>query len=136
MSTRVLVVDDEKCIRDLFEFVMSKKGCDVKCADSEEAAKELCKTERFDIAFVDVVLGDKEGNILVEELSQLYPSTIYCLLTGHPDKFADIQKDYAARGISLRIMLKPVWQEQILEAARELLGKGADSQYSNIKADF
>lgn len=133
MATKILVVDDEQCIRDVFVFTLSEFGCEITCAQSIEEALDACQKQVYSLAFIDVVLPDGLGIELAEKLFSSHPEMPCCILTGHPDKFSKIREDYALRGAKLRIMLKPIWPEQILEAASSLLDQGQDSSYCNIE---
>lgn len=135
MSTKILIVDDEQCVRDIFTMALTDFGCEVVCADSVESALREVRSGDFDVAFIDVVLPDGLGTQVLEAIKAAHPTKACCMLTGHPDKFAKIKADYASQGFTLSMMLKPVWPEQILEAATELLAKGRDAKYCNVKSE-
>lgn len=41
MTRRVLIIDDDKDIRELLQFALNQQGCDVRAAESREAALTL-----------------------------------------------------------------------------------------------
>ena len=57
----ILVVDDEKVIRDLFKRVLGLKGYSVTVAESGKNAIERVKKNEFDIAFIDIVMPEMDG---------------------------------------------------------------------------
>lgn len=132
MATKVLIVDDEACVRDVFRLTLAEFDCEVYYAESISEAIKVATEKVFDIAFVDIVLEDGSGVDFLRQIEVLHPTLPCCLLTGHPDKFAKVQEEFNSAGKKLRIMLKPVWPEQIIEAAKALLEHGLDATYCNI----
>lgn len=67
---RILVVEDELFLRKSVSFVLSKNGYAVFEAASAGEAVEVVHREkgRFDLLFIDVLLGDRSGVVLVDEL--------------------------------------------------------------------
>ena len=61
MSTRVLVVDDERQILRALRVVLTKEGFTVSTAEGVEQALDLAATEKPDAAIVDLVLPDGDG---------------------------------------------------------------------------
>jgi two-component system response regulator HydG len=54
---RILIVDDEECIRFTLGCFITEKGHDVvKASNFDEAIEEIRQTE-FDLIFADIVLG-------------------------------------------------------------------------------
>ena len=58
---KVLVVDDEKVIRDFLSRFLSLQLAQVKTASDGEAAIELAKTEEFDLVFLDIRMPKMNG---------------------------------------------------------------------------
>ena len=61
MSTRVLVVDDERQILRALRVILTKAGFEVITAERAEQALDLAATEKPDAAIVDLVLPDGDG---------------------------------------------------------------------------
>lgn len=68
MKARILVVDDEKDIRELISFYLLKEGFDVLEASNGEEALEIFENEYIDLGIVDVMMPVMDGFELVEEL--------------------------------------------------------------------
>lgn len=62
----VLVVEDDQSVRDMIEAVLELRGARVVAVDSVQSAK--AQTERFDVAVVDVTLGDGSGTEVIAHL--------------------------------------------------------------------
>ena len=71
---RVLVVDDEKNIRQTLGMFLEKLGCDVHLASTGEAAVSALTRQSMDLAFLDLRLGTERGEDLIPKLLALGPS--------------------------------------------------------------
>src|SRR5258706_12512001 len=69
MQNSVLVVDDEKGIRDTLRGVLGDEGFDVETVESGEACLELVKNKSFGCILLDIWLG--EGIDGLETLQKL-----------------------------------------------------------------
>jgi NtrC-family two-component system response regulator AlgB len=68
MSLRVLVVDDERNIRSTLRLCLEGLGCRVTEASSADAALQAVAAQPFELAFVDLRLGQESGLELVPRL--------------------------------------------------------------------
>ncbi|MGE0084185.1 MAG: response regulator [Desulfococcaceae bacterium] len=94
---KILVVDDQQGWQELLEDILTQKGYKVKKADNLKNARDLLKTEKFDIAVLDMRLVDAssyniDGMRVLKEAKKLQPTIKAIILTGYSDKE---QKDRA-----------------------------------------
>nr|HEX4316966.1 response regulator [Kofleriaceae bacterium] len=82
----VLVVDDEPEVRAVAARVLREAGCRVVEAATAEEARRLCATHDrpFDVALIDVVLGEERGDVLVRNVLELQPQLRAVLMSGYP----------------------------------------------------
>ena len=79
---RVLVVDDDKALRDIRSRALASHGRRVRCAaGGEEARREM--REPFDVVLVDLVLPGESGIDLLHWIRRTSPSTEVIVITGH-----------------------------------------------------
>ncbi len=64
----ILVVDDERVMRDLLEKSLLRLGYDVTAVDSGEKALDLLEINRFDLVMLDVVMPGMDGFEVCREL--------------------------------------------------------------------
>ena len=84
MQKRILIVDDEKMIRDLLNITLSRAGYETQAvADGSEALKAL-RRESFDLAITDVVMPGVSGLELLKLIRRDHPATRVLILTGQP----------------------------------------------------
>lgn len=83
-SVRVLVVDDERTLRDSCASVLEYEGYNVTvCARGEEAL-ELLKHRTFDIALLDLYMSQVPGSALLLAALAANPGIIAIMITGNP----------------------------------------------------
>lgn len=80
---KVLVVDDEKIIREFFCRLLTLQGLEVKQAEDGYKAIELCKNERFDLFFIDMRMPGLDGLQTYRQLHKIHPLAQTALMTGY-----------------------------------------------------
>ena len=80
---RVLVVDDEKNIRRTLTLCLEDLGCEVVGAATAEAALAAVAQRPFDIAFIDLKLGESSGLDLLPKLLAENPDLAAVVLTAY-----------------------------------------------------
>lgn len=81
---KILIVDDDSYILNSFSKVLTKRGFEVKTAETGKEALEKLKEDSFDLALIDVCLPDMEGPDLLERAKKELEKTAKIMLTGHP----------------------------------------------------
>jgi two-component system response regulator PilR (NtrC family) len=93
MSTRakILIVDDERSIRELLDIVFKKEGFDVSVASSAEEGLALTKSTEFDLIVSDIKMADMSGIELLRNLRTAGFAGQFILLTAFASAEAAIQ---------------------------------------------
>jgi len=81
VAERILAVDDDRGMRRVLERTLSSRY-EVELAVSVSDAKARLKASRFDVALVDIQLGDGDGYALCGEIRRESPETDVILITG------------------------------------------------------
>lgn len=79
----VLVVDDEKTVRDFFVRFLGKKGISVGVAQDGFAAIEEVKRRKFNLAFLDINMPTMSGVETFGELRKIDPGLKCVFMTGY-----------------------------------------------------
>lgn len=105
--TRILLVDDEQRILEVFSFMLREKGYTVRTAAHAEEALRAVAREPFDIAFIDQFLGLARGLDLMRELSARIPglSSVIMTANGTTDLAVEALKNGAADFITKPFLL-------------------------------
>jgi two-component system response regulator PilR (NtrC family) len=78
---RVLVVDDERSMRELLTIVLKRDGHDVLVADDGARAIELLKKQRVDILITDIRMPQVSGVDVLREAKRIDPEIISIVMT-------------------------------------------------------
>ena len=78
---RLLVVDDERSMRELLELVLKREGYAVETAENGRVALERVRQRAFDLIISDVRMPDMTGIELLEQVRVVSPETVVIMLT-------------------------------------------------------
>ena len=107
---KLLIVDDETSIADLFAEVFEMEGYECKCAYSGNKAIGLLKEQQFDLVISDVKMGDGDGPSLLQYIQENKLNTPLLFITGHSEF---TEKELKTKG-ALRVFYKPLDLEQFV----------------------
>ncbi|MDI9571088.1 MAG: response regulator [Pseudomonadota bacterium] len=82
MANKVLVVDDERSMREMMGSILGDMGCEVFLADGAEEALAQVKHQDFTVIFLDLKLFGMNGIDLCRAIRGLKPLTILYAMTG------------------------------------------------------
>ncbi len=89
---RILIVDDEKEIADLVGVYLHNEGYETVKAFDGKTALDLIRNEVFDLAALDVMLGDIDGFTLCREIrkNHTYPIIMLTAKTDFTDRISGL----------------------------------------------
>lgn len=109
-ETRVLIVDDEQVICQLFQHTLKKRGYFAETAGDGQEALNLCKVEPYHIVITDLKMPRLDGISLLREIKASWPDTEVIVITG----YATIESAIEAMKIGASdFILKPVNFESV-----------------------
>ena len=128
---RLLIVDDEEVIRDLFGIQLRREGYTVSTAGSAQQALDVLAAERIDLVLLDMKLPDMSGLVLLQKLRETYSildlPVIIISGAGHRDDIvAGLQSganDYLTKPIDLGIARARIQTQLSLHRLKELNDK-------------
>jgi len=85
-KVNILVVDDEKEIRELVEIYLKNEGYGVRAAENGIAAMEIVKTEDIKLIILDVMLPDIDGITVCKSVRAIKDMPIIMLSAKREDK--------------------------------------------------
>jgi CheY-like chemotaxis protein len=117
---RIFVVEDDESIRNLAQNVLAENGYQVTVAADGRTAVEVFEREKgnFDLILSDVILPDKNGVELVEDLLSRNPNLKVLLSSGYTD---DKSQWAVIRKRGFRFMQKPYSLVGLLRALKALI---------------
>jgi len=80
-DTRVLVVDDERSMRELLAIMLKQAGHDVTVADGGEAAIRALQSNAFDLVITDLRMRQVDGLAVLRAAKEHSPQTVVLVVT-------------------------------------------------------
>ena len=117
-TARILLIDDDKNIRQTLSIVLQEEGYIVDTAENGKEAVEKSYANFYNLAIVDWRLPDVDGTILITQLKETTPKMAKIMLTGYPSMNNAIE---AVNQHADAFLVKPVAVEELLKKIRELL---------------
>jgi DNA-binding NtrC family response regulator len=86
-NNKILIVDDEACIRNMLKIALNRIGYKVRVATGAEEAFEILEQEQIPVIFIDLALETMNGFELCERVRKDHPDAIIYALSGHAGLF-------------------------------------------------
>jgi CheY-like chemotaxis protein len=119
---KILIVDDEKIVRDLLRTVLEHDGHTVdEVTDGEDAVATNARNA-YDVAIVDLILPRKNGLDTVVELRKQKPGLRFIVMTGALPALLDRNRNMDEMLGQVVKLTKPMRPADLLRAVREALG--------------
>lgn len=118
MKANILVVDDERSIRDSLELVLKEEGYEVATASDGNQAMELLQNRDFDIMITDLKMPGMDGIQLTKHCLQTYPQTSVIIITAYGSLETAIE---ALRLGAYDYILKPFEFDDVLIKVQNLI---------------
>jgi len=80
---KILVVDDEKVIREGCHEALSSEGFNVILAENGEQGLKMIGKEHFDIILLDLMMPGLSGFEVLSHVKKLHPDTVIIVITGY-----------------------------------------------------
>src|SRR5262245_56350745 len=90
-SMRLLVVDDERTLRESCASVLQHEGYSVTVCSRGEEARELVKRRPFDIVLIDLYMSQVPGMELLKATLEANKDTIVVMMTGNPSVASSVE---------------------------------------------
>ena len=120
-ETRVLFVDDERALRDMWSAILRAEGFDVTAAGTVHEALSRITSQKFNVLIADLNIGEPgDGFTIVSAMRRIQPSAVTMILTGYPAFQA------ALRAIHEQVddfLVKPAEPKSVLEVIRQNLAR-------------
>jgi len=102
-SAHILVVDDERALREVLCESITALGHQVTASASGQQAFHMLNTQHFDVVITDLGMPDIPGSKVAQAAKQLSPAPRVILLTGWDDPLTHAQSKYVDE-----VLTKPV----------------------------
>ncbi len=90
-SLQILLVDDERTLRESCAGVLEHEGYNVRVCSRGEDALDTLKRVRFDIVLLDLYMSQVPGMELMRVCLETHPDTIVIVITGNPSVASSLE---------------------------------------------
>lgn len=115
--SKILIVDDNKFIREVLAKILQKAGYRVTSVKNEKDMMKQLKLQSFDLAIIDVRLQDTNGIDLLGKIRKNTTNMKKIILTGYPSE--EDEKRALEQGADCYIP-KPIKSEKLIEIVKTL----------------
>jgi len=119
-EVNILVLDDERTIRETLAAILEDEGYKVTTAGKGKEAIEEAKKATFNLAIVDFKLPDMDGLLVVNALKEINPELYVLMITAYATMETTIK---ALRGGAYDFILKPFEPDYIELVIKKALEK-------------
>lgn len=82
-AKKILVVDDERSMREFLEIMLQQDGHEVCCAESGVEAIELIGKDFFDLVITDIRMKPIDGLQVLKECKKISPKTVVVIISAY-----------------------------------------------------
>lgn len=109
---KILLVDDEKKIRDIYAKLLADEGFSVIEAKNAPDANDILKNEKIDLILLDIKIPEIEGDILYEVIQMFYKEIKVIVTSVYPieeqKQIIREAADYYDKSQALEILLSKI----------------------------
>ena len=118
MLAKILIVDDEKPIRDSLKMVLAEEGFTTDAAGDGEEALLKIQENSYDIVITDIKMPKLDGMQLLEAASKVSPETFFIIMTAYASVKTAID---SLRHGAFDYLIKPVEFEDVIIRVKRLI---------------
>jgi DNA-binding NtrC family response regulator len=117
MATSVLIVDDEKAIRESIQVVLEEEGYKTATSSDGEDALNKIKENNYDIVITDIKMPKMDGMELLKNATKVSPETFFIIMTAYASVKTAIS---AIREGAYDYLMKPIEFDDLLLRLKRL----------------
>lgn len=135
---RILVVEDEKSMRDVLKILLEEEGYEVSTASDGVEGMETIRDNIFDLVITDIKMPGADGFAVLKLVKEAYPETIVIMVTafGTAESAIDAMKqgayDYINKPFKIdeiRLIVKKAFEKKKLREELSLLREKFQSSF-------
>lgn len=131
--SRILVVDDERSLREFLTILLENEGFAVAEAENAEQALQQLEDHTFDVVICDLKLPDGTGLEVLQQARERNDTTPFVIITAYttPQHALDALRSGAAEYLS-----KPFDVEELKHIVHKVLGEAAPAERAATVPEF
>jgi len=137
----ILVVDDEKNIREFLSILLRKHGLEVMAVDGVHAAISAFDAGAFDLVISDLRLPDGDGLTILRHVKECDPESVFIMITAHGTTQTAVEAmkagafDYLTKPFEVddvRLNIQRALEKKYLEEENRFLRQELDQRFGLI----
>jgi two-component system response regulator PilR (NtrC family) len=137
-TEKILVVDDERSMREFLEIMLAKEGYEVRTAANGREALAAVERELFDLAILDIRMPKMDGITALGHIKEISPETIVLMITAYASTDTAIQAmkqgayDYVTKPFKIeeiKMTIEKALEKKSLQAENFLLRQVVEDRY-------
>ena len=136
----VLVVDDDRSMREFLEILLSKEGYQVSLAVGGEGACRILEKKKFDLLITDIRMKDVDGINVLKKAKESSPETMVVMISAFATAETAVEAmkegayDYIPKPFKVREFKKIV--KDALQSKRPLSVEGGEEREDYLKSRY
>jgi two-component system response regulator PilR (NtrC family) len=136
---KILVVDDERSMREFLGIMLAKEGYSVtQCPDGEAALKQV-EEDIFDLVIMDIRMPKMDGIDVLERLKEMAPESIVIMITAFASTDTAVRAmkkgayDYITKPFKIdeiKLIIRNALEKKALEKENILLKRLVETKFS------
>lgn len=122
MNNQILVIDDERAVRDSFELALEDEGFEIRTAENGLEGVEKVMELKPDLVFLDLKMPKLDGVETLRQIKAIDTSIPVYIVTAFQREFMEPLNNAVADGLQFELAAKPLSAEQIVAIAKAKLG--------------
>ena len=118
--SRILVIDDDKNMRDLLSFWLSEIGHKVATASNGVIGVKSYRKAPADVVLVDIYMPEKEGIETMRELNAEFPRVKIIAMSGNKERLELDVLSFSKQFGAIEILRKPFFRNEVLTLINKL----------------
>src|SRR5471030_463524 len=82
-QTNILIIDDEEIVREALDALLTREGFTVRAAGTAAEGLDLVSTHRFEAVLLDLMLPDKNGMDVLEDIRRIDDELPVVMITAY-----------------------------------------------------
>lgn len=108
----ILIIDDEKKIRNVYGKMLCREGYNILKAENAETAHELLMRNDVDLVLLDINMPDVKGSFFYKIIAEFFNETKVIVASVYPIEYQQIQipeaADYHDKADSIKALIQKV----------------------------